>query len=42
MICLELQWTHSFAPKQFFAMIARMKQQIGLDRVQFSSDFPGL
>lgn len=44
-IYLELsmwQWTYSFSPNQFIEAIARMKQEIGLDRVLFGSDFPGL
>jgi predicted TIM-barrel fold metal-dependent hydrolase len=44
-IYLELsmwQWTFAFDPKEFVSRIYRMKQEIGLDRVLFGSDFPGL
>ncbi len=36
------QWTFAFDRKEFVSRIYRMKQEIGLDRVLFGSDFPGL
>ena len=44
-ILLELsmwQWTYKFDPEGFVRALGRMKQEIGLDRVLFGSDFPGL
>lgn len=44
-VLLELsmwQWTHLFDPEGFVRALGRMKQEIGLDRVLFGSDFPGL
>jgi predicted TIM-barrel fold metal-dependent hydrolase len=44
-VYLELsmwQWTYKFDPHGFVRALGRMKQEIGLDRVLFGSDFPGL
>lgn len=44
-IYLELsmwQWTYRFDREGFVRALGRMKQEIGLDRVLFGSDFPGL
>ena len=36
------QWTYQFDRAGFVRALGRMKQEIGLDRVLFGSDFPGL
>lgn len=44
-VYLELsmwQWTYQFDRAGFVKALGRMKQEIGLDRVLFGSDFPGL
>ena len=44
-VYLELsmwQWTYQFDQAGFVRALSRMKREIGLDRVLFGSDFPGL